>query len=199
MKKIIAIIISFIPLLAFSGTEAFVLKSNSYGNGIRCPYHNKCDNDGSWNLCPSIPCKDLQNFRNSFVHLANKHDLDPNLVIGYAQRLSLGGEESSRYEFLKHLSKEDLTLIREHFNEYERKHGKIDRKTFLEDMEKNTRSLIRKTYTCIIVFCLFCLSIAYHVPLICKNLLSLLFKHLIKKSKKETIESKYNKLAKEAY
>ena len=144
MKQFFLTFFVLFPFFVFAGTEAFVLKSNSYGNGIRCPYHNECNYNGSWNRCPTDPCKDLQNFRNSFVYLANKHDLDPNLVLGYAQRLSLGGEETSRYEFLKHLSKEDLQLIREHFNEYEKKYGKIDRKAFLKNVKRNNRKTRNK-------------------------------------------------------
>lgn len=133
MKHFFITFFALLPLLAFSGTESFVLRDQY--KSFRCPYHYS--DSFNQNDCPhSKSCKDLNNFRASFMFLANKHDLDPNLVLGYAQRLTLGGEETSRYNFLKHLTKEDLALIREHFSEYEKKYGKIDRKTYLEENEK---------------------------------------------------------------
>jgi len=133
MKHFFIVLFALLPLLAFSGTESFVLRDQY--KSFRCPYHYS--DSFNQNDCPySKSCKDLNNFKASFTLLANEHDLDPNLVLGYAQRLSLGGEETSRYNFLKHLTKEDLDLIREHLNEYEKKYGKIDRKTYLEENER---------------------------------------------------------------
>ena len=133
MKHFFLTFFALLPMIAFSGTESFVLRD--LDGSFRCPYHY--DGNFKLNVCPhSKSCKDLNNFKASFTFLANEHDLDPNLVLGYAQRLTLGGEETSRYNFLKHLTKEDLALIREHFSEYEKKYGKIDRKTYLEEYER---------------------------------------------------------------